>query len=133
MSKSLHDPNPASADREESITLYDSAFGSDRNLDSILAHEVAHIMYSNTPELSKSYRIASGWLDISDDPKVPNYIPLRKDFLKPDGSNSPEEDFANNLEFYLNTPNVLKTRSPGVFLWFQNQFKDFTPKVRGEQ
>jgi hypothetical protein len=36
-----------------------------------------------------------------------------------DGKTSPEEDFANNVEFFLFEPDTLKTKSPNLFAWLQ--------------
>jgi hypothetical protein len=42
--------------------------------------------------------------------------------VDPDSANSVEEDFSNNVEFYLFNPSKLKDVSPGAYNWIQSHF-----------
>ncbi len=52
------------------------------------------------------------------------------DFVESDGKTSPEEDFANNAEYFLFDPNVLKVKSPKMFEWL---LKNLGPKLHLEK
>ncbi len=42
-------------------------------------------------------------------------------FIEPDGKSQPEEDLANNIEYYLFEPNKLQKISPAIFNWIKNK------------
>ena len=47
------------------------------------------------------------------------FINVRGTFVSDDGRDSPDEDFANNVEFFLFRPEKLKKTSPGVYDWLK--------------
>lgn len=121
--KSKDFPNPASSAKGV-IVLYDSAFSLDRNLSEILAHELAHEHYKNlSSTVAKDYRLAAGW-GTKYEPLSRNFlwISRKSGFVEEDGSISPEEDYANNIEYFLFKPDNLKKVSPSIFNWIEKNF-----------
>jgi hypothetical protein len=109
MERSVDHPNPASNGntRPSSIVLYNSAFGGKYNLSRVLSHEFAHIYYENlSPEDKEDYQLTMNWFKAN--PKGDNWVSRNNGFVSEDGKRSPEEDFANNLEFYLYDAEKLK-------------------------
>lgn len=123
MGTSTYKNNPAST-LDHDISLYDLAFRPPPPLDRILAHELAHLYWNGmSSEDQQSYRTAANW--ISRDGSG-NFLPGRtaKDYVEPDGMNSPSEDFANNLEYMLFDHNKLKRLTPSLFNWLHSFLGD---------
>ncbi len=121
MDKSKDFPNPSSHGSHY-ITLYDSAFDSGNDLLRILFHELAHELYGTfSQEDIKSYYISAMW---SQERKEREPSTMRSDstFVRSDGRTSPEEDFANNMEFYLFNPVQLKKHWSPVFEWIKKVY-----------
>jgi len=116
-------PNPAtnSTSRPSAIAIYDTAFSGKYVLDEILFHEIAHLFYRQiSDELKDSYYLKMNWFSVD---RAKNKWISRKDgFVTDDGRISPEEDFANNLEFYLFHPEKLKTVTPNAHSWIKENF-----------
>ena len=105
--------NPASVNsKNKRIVLYDNIFND--NVERILAHELAHILYYNLSKKARiSYEKVAGW-------KVGVYSNgHRKVFVASDGQYSPSEDFANNVEYYLYEEIVLKNKNPKIYKWIK--------------
>ncbi len=120
--KSKDFPNPATS-VDSIIVLYDSAFDSSRNLSRILAHELGHQGYIDLGEKTRQdYRRATGWhLEMEADRNI--YWVGRKDgYVEADGNYTHEEDYANNLEYFLFDPDKLKKVTPAAYAWFVKQF-----------
>jgi len=78
-----------------------------------MAHELAHRLYQQLPENEKAdYRSENGWYNIARNGEAAKWYCVRKSFVDPDGGNSPDEDFSNNVEYYLFNPLKLKQVSP---------------------
>ena len=127
MAKAIDFPNPAS-NGENVVVLYDTAFTAkkDRSLARILAHELAHLKYRNFSFNQKEeYEKISGWetkIDVTQE-RRPIYIIRRKSgFVEQDGKNSAEEDFCNNLEYFIFAPDRLKKETKPVFDWLNNRY-----------
>lgn len=121
-------PNPATFSRG-TIVLYDSAFlgtTKDRSLARFLAHEFAHQIYLNLTDQERNhYNLTTNWVSAKNFKTGQMQSFSRTDgFVRNDGRESPEEDFANNLEFYLFEPMVLKSKTPHAFRWIQEHFGD---------
>ena len=132
--KSKYFPNPATS-AEGVLVLYDSAFGGDRDLSRILAHELIHEYFRNlSPSEAQSYRRVTGWhLRLESDRKI-NWYGRDSGYVEDDGSNSYEEDFANNVEYFLFDKEKLQRLTPKAFQWIENHFgSDFRLKVRRKQ
>jgi hypothetical protein len=131
LSKSIIFPNPSSQ-WDRYLVLYDTAFLPNRNLARILAHEFAHQIYSKLDKSSaEGYRKAVGWkLGIDPDGSTVFWSKRSGDFVEADGRQGPKEDFANNLEYFLFEPNVLRSKTPRAFDWFKARYGD-NFKVRG--
>lgn len=73
-----------------------------------------------------SYRTTVGWTKYKFDIKSGNFFYEGRsgDFVAADGRQGPREDFANNLEYYLFEPNVLKQKTPRAFDWIKKHFGD---------
>ncbi len=52
------------------------------------------------------------------------FISMREGFVEEDGKEGPNEDFSNNVEYFLFEPSVLKIRSPKVYEWFSGKYGD---------
>jgi hypothetical protein len=130
MFKSKDHPNPASHGGPF-VVLYDTAFGENQRLARVLAHELAHQNYEelNLSEGS-SYRSAAGWTSWMDKDRNVFWIPRSKGFVKEDGQSKPGEDYANNIEYFLFEPELLKRKTPRVYDWIKSRYGDKL-KIRG--
>ncbi len=119
--KSQYKNNPAtSAPSNKIIVLYNSAMG--QNLKRILIHELAHIIYANLSTKERdSYWQSSGW-NTQNPSKEPTIS--RKLFSAPDEAFSPEEDFANNVEYSLIEPTSFKKQFGDIDAWITNFLGD---------
>lgn len=116
MKKSKDFPNPASF-ADQMSAIYDSAFDSKANLARILAHELAHSHYASMSRDQRlEYKKAAGW-DVAVNVDEGSYKEIRRKsgYVQKDGELSAEEDFANNLEFYIFDQKQLKTKTPEVY------------------
>lgn len=131
LKKSKDYPNPASS-ADGIIVLYDTAFQSSRNLGEIVTHELSHQNYLDLSEKDRQdYRRATGWhLELKPDRNF--YWEGRKvGYIEDDGSFSPEEDYANNLEHFLFGPDRLNKVTPEAYLWIKKRFgENFKLKER---
>ena len=117
--------NPA-ANFQNQIALYDSAFESKQNVARVLGHEFSHIYFQNM-ELGERVKYAKAaewratlWNGLGDKELTLN----RQGIVEEDSQNNPEEDFANNIEYFLFNPKTLKEKSPKVFDWISKKFGD---------
>lgn len=120
--KSKDFPNPASSS-DGTIILYDTAFSEAHNLTRILAHELAHQKYLDLSENDRqSYWYPMNWLPI--DRKKGLFVSRKDGFIQDDGRESPEEDFANNVDSFLFEPDNLKRTTPYAYDWIKKYFGD---------
>lgn len=122
MVKSKDFPNPAS-NMKGHIALYDTAFSRDKGLGRILVHELAHQLYlALNGDENISYRLAAG----ESHEFAPNGKILWEKriggYVSEDGNSSTEEDFSNNIEYYLYEPVKLKGATPNVYSWIQKKY-----------
>jgi hypothetical protein len=124
MKKSIDHPNIATNAKMDprSIVLYDDAFAGNHQLSRVIAHELAHIYYDKLPEqVALTYQYSTNWFSFrKSGSKDDLWISRKEGFVQPDGRVSPEEDFANNLEFYLFDPQKLKTVTPHAYEWIRS-------------
>lgn len=121
--KSRDDPNPGSQYFGK-IGLYDSAFNLDHRLAAVLAHELAHVLYDDLPPaITDSYENATGWKRTLHS-GIFVYSGRKDGYVEKDGDFSPSEDFANNIEYYLFHPTVLKSKTPAAFEWIKTHLGD---------
>jgi len=108
--------NPATSSPETKIiVLYDSSFK--MNTRRIIIHELAHLLWTRlSAKEIKSYLNTSRWVE----PIKGFFIYNRTSFSAPDGKQNPEEDFANNIEYYFSEPKKFKSRFPKISLWIKN-------------
>jgi len=122
LKKSKDFPNPASNGNGH-IVLYDSAFESKRNLARILTHELAHISYQNlSKEDAPDYRRATNWGFEASTGRVYYWKGRESGYVAEDGKISPEEDYANNIEYYLFEPEKLIEETPSAYNWIKKHF-----------
>ncbi|OFZ82172.1 MAG: hypothetical protein A2583_07635 [Bdellovibrionales bacterium RIFOXYD1_FULL_53_11] len=123
MKRSRDFPNPAST-TPGTIVLYDDAFSDKRNLARVLAHELLHEYFRGmTKNDAESYRMTTNWYRFGDaDGKVRWITRGRDSFVENDGMTSPDEDFANNVEYFLFERNKLKTTTPNAEGWISRRF-----------
>jgi len=129
MDKSENFPNPGTSGDSDprTIVLYTTAFNGKYNLERVLAHEFAHIYYQKmSANLKESYNLKMNWFLA--DPKKERWISRKDGFVEEDGRISPEEDFANNLEYYLFDLQKLKTVTSNAFDWIQSNIGDLKMK-----
>jgi len=133
MNKSIHIGNSATTNFNE-IVLYDVAFEEKQNLAQVLAHELAHVMYMKLSEsLRASYEKEAEWISLSVGEGKTIVIPKStRTFVEKDGELSPDEDFANNIEYFLFEPETLKKKSNAVYLWIQKSFGSDFKLVRSK-
>ena len=128
LQKSKDISNPATNSDKAEIVLYDEAFSRNRNLSRIVAHEFAHQHYAAlTKEEKLDYRIAAEWHTEVKSGKV-YWLPREKGYIEPDGIESAEEDYANNLEHFIHNSVKLKEISPKIYNWF---YKKYPNKTKG--
>ena len=122
--KSTDHPNPASSS-DGIIVFYNSAFDRPTNLSRVLAHELAHQKYRDlNDEERKNYWTATNWFNLSQDDKHPAYIRRKDGYVEADGKISPEEDFANNVEYFLFDKEKLHRASANASDWINKHFGD---------
>jgi hypothetical protein len=124
MARSEDYPNPASS-YAGATTVYDTALDPSRNLTRILSHELAHQLYRRFSSLDHDgYLKASNWDELKQSGRPSLYVRGRGNFVEEDGKLSPNEDFANNVDYYLFQPDRLKTVTPQVYQWIKSRFGD---------
>lgn len=115
--------NPASS-TDEFIILFSAAFHSDLPMERILFHETLHqMMTSEWSDILSEYKKETKWSDNSP-------LPRNGEFVEPDGKTSVEEDFANNVEYYVYEPEKLKNASKTIYSWIDKKLKS---KIRLEK
>ena len=113
------------------IVLYNSAFDQSHTLSEVLAHELAHENYRHlSPEDIKSYTEENGWNNPKDVGGPNLWIPTRTNYVEPDGHDSPWEDYANNIQYFLFHPAKLRFVTPSAYDWIKHHFDD-NFKIRG--
>lgn len=107
----------AASSSDEYVILFPRAFSNLNMLPRIIAHELSHFLIENEWKRAfEEYRKISGWNSVKEENGHRS-----GDFVDPDGKFSPEEDFANNLEFYLFEPKTLEEKSPDIFKWIKKK------------
>ncbi len=118
-------PSSEAASTDEFIILYRRAFSEPSNLERVIAHEVVHVLIlKEWADSFKKYKETSGWSDVDGN----GY--RKGEFVEHDGKTSAEEDFANNVEYFLFDRTALKDKSPDIFSWLQ---KNLGQKLRLEK
>jgi len=118
--------NPGSG-HDNQIVLYDGAFKADQNLARVVGHEFAHKLYRQfyDEDGGRGYAQAAQWEAFKNPKTNESFIMAgRDDFVEEDGKNGPDEDFANNIEYYLFKPSVLRAKSPRIYEWIQKKYGD---------
>lgn len=126
LQKSKDVGNPASSGGGF-VVLYDDAFHGKEELAQIIAHELAHYLYSDLSDQERrNYEMATGWATERDEKtgKMKVILARPSGYVKSDGKFSPEEDFANNIEYFLFHPKALKETTPHAHSWISGQFGD---------
>jgi hypothetical protein len=123
MDRSHLGSNPATSGQDGTIVFYDSAFDKSYNLTEVLSHELAHINYLHlSPDDATTYHDMNGWIHLDDKNKWINH--RKEGFVELDGRDSPEEDYANNVQYYLFYPNKLRLKTPTAYDWIKAHFGD---------
>jgi hypothetical protein len=123
MNRSKDYPNEASHSKGI-VVVYDIAFKSPRALERILAHELAHEVYEYLSNADiEDYKMKTNWFEHLIKGKK-HVLNRGIGFVTEDGKTSPEEDFANNLEYYLFEPTRLKSVTPHAYQWNKEHFGD---------
>lgn len=120
--KSKDFPNPAS-NADGIIVIYDTAFTNAIGIERILAHELMHQTYKDLTEKERQdYRRATGWhLEIEPNGKF-YWVGRKNGYIADDGKTSHEEDYANNLEYFLYDPDKLKKATPSAYEWIKKKY-----------
>jgi hypothetical protein len=64
--------------------------------------------------------MATNWIK---PPKgMKGWIQRKDGYVAEDGRISPDEDFANNVEYFLYDPETLKTTTPHAYTWISKHF-----------
>ncbi len=118
--------NPGSiAESGQEIVVYNIAFdGPGLSLDKIVAHELPHAIFLNFSKSEiKDYERSLGW-------NVAFKGQARSgSFIRSGARDNVDEDFANNIEYFLFAPEELKSKVPKAYSWILNKFsKNFKLK-----
>lgn len=118
--------NPASTrPGSMDIVLYDSAFAESASLARILSHELAHVLFGRLSLSDREeYLLVARWFSFAERGKKPKFIRRANGFTEEDGKDSPEEDFANNVETFLFEPQRLANIVPTIHHWLTRRFGD---------
>jgi hypothetical protein len=124
LKKSAQYPNPG-ANHQGSIVLYDNAYNNKEDLKKTIIHELAHSLYDSLSEKQKSdYNHSLGWSNLSLDSEIV-WIGRKNGYVEGDGSLNPDEDFSNNIEYFLTNSKKLQEVTPKAFEWIsKNLGKD---------
>lgn len=118
--------NPGSiAESGQEIVVYNIAFdGPGLSLDKIIAHELAHAIFLNFSKREiKDYERSLGWNVVSKGQARSG------PFISTGARENVDEDFANNVEYFLFAPEDLKSKVPKAYSWILNKFsKNFKLK-----
>lgn len=127
MKKSKDIENPATSTKGVMV-LYDSAFSGKDILSRILIHELAHEFYRKMPNAQKDkFHKDMGWVWLSSKPYVETeglWKGSRSKYVTRDSDTSPEEDFANGIEYYLFESTRLKFMDPKMHQWIKSKYGD---------
>ncbi len=118
MEKSAFYVNPGATSQSKSIVLYNNAFGHPAfKLDRVVVHELAHVIYLNFSKKEiESYQNQMQW-------KNDRGVFYRQGpFLSSDAKESPEEDFAVNIEHFLFENEKIKKQLPKAYSWIDKNF-----------
>lgn len=121
--KSTPDAENSGSGHDNDIALYDPAFDTNQNLSQVLAHELAHKLYNQFTESDAlDYNKAAQWKPIKSPSGQFIFVPFRDGFVEPDGEEGPNEDFSNNIEYFLFKPEVLRKITPKVYDWIRDKY-----------
>lgn len=126
--RSKDHPNEASHLGGGFIGIYDAAFLKGKNLSRLLAHEFAHeLFYAFGLEKKMNYNTVANWFLRKSSSQT--WIGRSKEyFVERDGVMGPDEDFANNIEYFLFERSRLKSVSPALEKWIVRAFGDTLTK-----
>jgi hypothetical protein len=116
--------NPASSS-DEYIILFPSA-SITSSLDRVLFHEIVHhLTQREWANLFTDYKKKFGWI------RSGRIIERAGNFVDPDGRISAEEDFANNVEYYIFDSKKLSQISPQISTWIDKRLKSKLKMEKG--
>jgi hypothetical protein len=71
------------------------------------------------------YLRATGWVVFATD-RAENdpsrYFHRTNGYVEEDGKLYPQEDFGNNIEYFIYNPDFLKEQTPSAYLWISREF-----------
>lgn len=116
--------NPAS-NGDGFIVLYNSAFEAKHRLSRVLAHELAHEMYRELSEKEQlDYCLKAGWSYEIGRNRIIYWKPRKEEDVETDSKTSRDEDFTNNIEYFLFDPTILREKNPKAYDWIKNKYGD---------
>ncbi len=125
MSKSVSKSDNPSTSAQGVVVLYDDAFSKKYKLAQVLAHELAHQIYRDLSKGEKQdYRTVTNWFGYEDENGRGKRAQRDSGYIADDGKESPEEDFANNVEYSLFGPKKLQKVTPHAYRWIHEHFGD---------
>ncbi len=126
MTKSIDRINPATtADSGKVIVIYDNFFENLGLGEQVITHELGHVMYLSLSRRDReNYKNTLGWKKADSD------VDLRPgNFISSRAKDNADEDFAENISYFLNDSEKLKSQIPTAYKWIQNKFsKNFKLK-----
>lgn len=122
MQKSKDPRNPA-ASGGGYVVLYNEAFEAQYSLDRLLVHEFAHELFEDLSlEKKLNYAAAAGWTLVANKRGQLLLKPRNCCFVQEDGKSRLDEDFANNIDYFLYEPRTLKEKAPEAYAWIASHF-----------
>lgn len=118
MDKSTVRDNPGTS-APKAIVLYDASLSSPR-LQRVLVHEILHLKFDQLEPIHRTaFLVAAEW-----EATHAGFILRRKKMVAEDSDQSPTEDFANSVEYYLFEPANLKLKTPRIYDWIHLELGD---------
>jgi len=115
------------------IVLYDRLFKSPTNITRVLGHEFAHALFYDLTESQRiDYLKISKWIVLKNkSSKKYRFLPNRDYFIEADGKESVDEDFSNNIEYFLFEPHKLRKRNRPIYDWILETYGDKLKWAKG--
>ncbi len=115
------------------MVIYDEAIKNKTLLPRVIAHELAHQIFRDFSDSQiTAYKLVANWETALNHKGVKVLRTSRKKFVAPDGDLGPDEDFANNMEYFIFDKNELALKTPRIMEWLDIEYGDKIKRGRGD-